>query len=94
MEREPAPDLPVKLGADRDDIRIVPALLAGAVMREREFGGDPDALVQINRIVAESAKAVRDLGYKVTSLEEMFRDEVEWLKENNLLTRSTPWVWP
>jgi nucleoside-diphosphate-sugar epimerase len=51
------------------------------------------ALVISSKMLVDCSKAVRDLGYKVTSLEEMFRDEVEWLKENNLLTRSTPWVW-
>lgn len=51
------------------------------------------ALVISSTMLVDCSKAVRELDYKVVSLEEMFRDEVAWLQANGMLEKGSVWVW-
>ncbi|MFY0310531.1 hypothetical protein ACFMBG_11640 [Leisingera sp. D0M16] len=51
------------------------------------------ALVLTSTMLADSSKAINELGYTPSSLEKMLRDEIEWLAENGCLGKRTTWVW-
>ena len=69
-------------------VSLYAAILGSHNLMTREM-----AIVLTSTMLVDSTKAINELGYQTSSLEKMFRDDAEWLKNNRFLDKPTTWVW-